>query len=65
MSKKGHCQSFAPFCLSTIISYKRAGNNAALSNKDNKINRLLTEVNKAPYYMTSSVSGQDEPNRAL
>ena len=41
--------------LPTIISYCEdvCGEvfNAALGNKDNKLNKLLTEANKAPYLL--------------
>ena len=58
--KKGHYQSFAPVCLNeagipTIISHCKdicdKAFNAALGNKDNKLNKLLTEANKAPYLL--------------
>ena len=44
--------------IPTIISYCEdicdKVFNAALGNKDNKLNKLLTEANKAPYLLTKS-----------
>ena len=56
-SKKGHYQSFAPVCLMTRHFMKLVFQplfhsdkvfNAAQGNNDNKLNKLLTEANKAP-----------------
>ena len=60
-SKKGHCPSLSydealnEAGIPTIISYCEdicdKVFNAALGNKDNKLNKLLTEANKAPYLL--------------
>ena len=55
-TQKLHCRpKKTSVCIPTIISYCEdicdKVFNAALCNKDNKLNKLLTEANKAPYLL--------------